>query len=192
MGAAHHPRQPRPESFISGVGHPAPMRPKIHASCFVHETAVIIGNVEIGQDCGIWPHSVIRGDKDAIRMGDGSNVQDCCVVHCSPGFPVSIGKGVSIGHGAIVHGATIEDDVIIGMNATVLNGSVVGAGSIIGANALVKEGMKIAPGSLVVGVPGKAIREGDASLKGHAVENAETYRELAKRHKEGVYERYSS
>jgi carbonic anhydrase/acetyltransferase-like protein (isoleucine patch superfamily) len=167
------------------------MKPKVHTSCYVHETAVIIGNVEIGQECGIWPHAVIRGDENTIKIDDGSNVQDCCVVHCSHGFPVVIGKNVSVGHGAVVHGATIEDDVIIGMNATVLNGSVVGAGSIIGANALVKEGMKIAPGSLVVGVPGKAIREGDASLRGHAEENAATYRELAKRHKAGAYVRYS-
>jgi len=166
------------------------MKPKVDASCYVHDTAVIIGNVEIGQDCGIWPHSVIRGDENSIRIGDGSNIQDCCVVHCDSVHPVSIGRNVSIGHGAIVHGATIEDDVIIGMNATVLNGSVVGTGSIIGANALVKEGMKIAPGSLVVGVPGKAIREGDASLRAHAAENAATYRELAKRHKAGAYGRF--
>ncbi|MFH0815557.1 MAG: gamma carbonic anhydrase family protein [Methanobacteriota archaeon] len=168
------------------------MMPKVHASSYVHGTAIIIGDVEIGQNCGIWPHAVVRGDENTVRIGDGSNVQDCCVVHCSHGFPVAIGRSVSLGHGAIVHGATIEDDVIIGMNATVLNGSVVGAGSIIGANALVKEGMKIAPGSLVVGVPGKAIREGDASLRGHAAENAATYRELAKRHKEGVYRQYSN
>ena len=167
------------------------MKPKVHTSCYVHETAVIIGSVDVGPDCGIWPHCVIRGDENIIVIGEGSNVQDCCVVHCSHGFPVSIGKNVSIGHGAVVHGATIEDDVIIGMSATVMNGAVVGAGSIIGACALVKEGMKIPPGSLVVGVPGKAIREGDASLRGHAQENAATYRELAKRHKAGAFERYS-
>ena len=166
------------------------MKLKVDPSCYVHETAVIIGDVEIGRDCGIWPHAAIRGDENFIRIGEGSNVQDCCVVHCSHGFPVSIGKNVSIGHGAIIHGATIEDDVIVGMNATVLNGSVVGAGSIVGANALVKEGMKVAPGSLVVGVPGKAIREGDASLRPNCVRNAETYKELARKHKGGAYGRF--
>jgi carbonic anhydrase/acetyltransferase-like protein (isoleucine patch superfamily) len=166
------------------------MKPKVDPSSYVHETAVIIGDVEIGSECGIWPHAVVRGDENTVRIGDGSNVQDCCVVHCSREFPVSIGKNVSIGHGAIVHGATVEDDVIVGMNATVLNGSVVGAGSIIGANALVKEGTKVAPGSLVVGVPGKAIREGDATLRKHCADNAATYRELARKHKSGGYERY--
>jgi carbonic anhydrase/acetyltransferase-like protein (isoleucine patch superfamily) len=164
------------------------MKPMVHPSSFVHKTAVILGDVEIGKDCGIWPHSVIRGDENSIRIGDGSNVQDCCVVHCSVGFPVSMGKKVSLGHGSIVHGATIGDNVIIGMNATVLNGSVVGAGSIVGANALVKEGMRIPPGSLVVGVPGKVVREGDASLGQQAIKNADTYIGLAKRHKAGEFD----
>jgi len=164
------------------------MKPKVHASSFVHKTAVILGDVEIGADCGIWPHSVIRGDENSVRIGEGSNVQDCCVVHCSAGFPVSIGKKVSLGHGSIVHGATIGDNVIIGMNATVLNGSVVGAGSIVGANALVKEGMQVPPGSLVVGVPGKIVREGDSALGQHAIENADTYIGLAKRHKAGEFD----
>jgi carbonic anhydrase/acetyltransferase-like protein (isoleucine patch superfamily) len=166
------------------------MKPKVDPSAYVHGTAVIIGDVKIGKECGIWPQAVIRGDENSIRIGEGSNVQDCCVIHCDDSHPVVIGSRVSIGHGAVIHGATIEDDVIIGMNATVLNGAEVGAGSIVGANALVKEGMIVVPGSLVVGVPGKAIREGDASLRPHCTKNAETYVELAKKHKAGEFEVY--
>ena len=163
-------------------------RPKVGETSFVHPCAVLIGGVTIGENCYIGPGAVLRGDFGYIEIGDGSNVQDCCVVHCSEGHPVSIGKKVSLGHGSIVHGATIGDNVIIGMNATVLNGSVVGAGSIVGANALVKEGMHVPPGSLVVGVPGKVIREGDASLGQQAIKNADTYIGLAKRHKSGEFD----
>ena len=88
------------------------MKPKVHDSCFVHPSAVIIGDVTIHEDCGIWPHAVVRGDENSIEIGAGSNVQDCCVVHVSEGFPTKIGKNVSMGHGSIIHGATIGDDVI--------------------------------------------------------------------------------
>jgi carbonic anhydrase/acetyltransferase-like protein (isoleucine patch superfamily) len=166
------------------------MKPKVHESCFVHPTAIIIGDVTINENCGIWPHAVIRGDENSIVIGAGSNVQDCCVVHVSEGFPTKIGKNVSMGHGSIIHGATIGDDVIVGMGACVMNGAVVSAGSIIGAGAVVKQGMVVPPGSLVLGVPGKIVKEGDANLRSQAVKNAETYQELARQHKAGEFEQY--
>ena len=166
------------------------MRPQVHESCYVHPSAIIIGKVTIHEDCGIWPNAVIRADEDSIEIGAGSNVQDCCVLHVTEGHPTKVGKNVSIGHGSIVHGATIEDDVIIGMGACIMNGSVIGSGSVIGAAAVVLEGKEIPEGSLVLGVPGKVIREGDDALRVEALKNAATYRELARLHKAGKFDQY--
>ena len=166
------------------------MRPDVHESCFVHKTAVIIANVTIGENCGIWPNAVIRGDQNSIVIGKNSNVQDCCIIHVDAVNQTKIGDNVSIGHGAVVHGATIEDNVIIGMKAVVLNGAVIGKGSVIAAGALVKQGMEVPPGSLVVGLPGKIAREGDPSLEEYAVKNARTYVELAQRYKSGEFTQF--
>lgn len=166
------------------------MKPEVHESCFIHPTATIVGKVTIGANCGIWPSAVIRGDESSIEIGEGSNIQDCCVVHVTEGFPTKIGKNVSVGHGSIIHGAIIENDVIIGMGAVVLNGAVVAEGSIIGAGALVKEGVQIPPGSLVVGIPGKVIREGDETLRAEALRNAKNYQQLAQKHKAGDFASY--
>lgn len=165
------------------------MKPKIHESSFVAKSAVIVGNVVIGKNCGIWPNAVIRGDLQPITIGDGCNVQDCCVVHVGKDYPVKIGNNVSIGHGAVIHGAIIEDDCLIGMNATVLNGAKIRRGSLIGANALVKSGMEIPENSLVMGVPARIVKQ-DEKLLDMINANGETYRRLAKEHKEGRYEVY--
>ena len=159
------------------------MKPEIDKTTFVDESAVIIGNVKIGKNCGIFPNAVIRGDQNSIHIGDGSNVQDCCVVHCDKIHSVKIGKNVSIGHCAMIHGATIKDDCLIGIHATILNGSIVGRGSIIGAGAVVKEGEIIPENSLVVGVPGKVIKQ-DPEYRKKAQKNAETYKRLSKSHLE--------
>jgi carbonic anhydrase/acetyltransferase-like protein (isoleucine patch superfamily) len=163
------------------------MKPKVHETCYVHRTAVIVGDVTISENCGIWPHAVVRGDESPIFIGKNSNVQDCCVIHVTTDTPTRIGENVSLGHGCVVHGATIEDNVIVGMKATVLNRAVVGRGSVIAAGAVVKEGAIIPPGSLVAGVPGKVVRESDPSLEAYAIKNAETYVDLAKRHKSGEF-----
>ena len=163
------------------------MKPEVHDSCFVHKTATIIGNVTIGENCGIWPNSVIRGDQNSIVIGKNSNVQDCCVVHVDNVNQTIIGNNVSLGHGAVVHGAKIEDNVIVGMKAVILNGAEIGKGSVIAAGALVKQGMVVPPGSLVVGVPGKIAREGDVSLEEYALKNAKTYVELAQKYKSGKF-----
>ena len=162
------------------------MKPQVHDSCFVYKTAVIIGDVTIGKNVGVWPNAVIRGDQNTIIIGDNSNVQDNCVVHVNDEYKVTIGNNVSLGHGAVVHGATIEDNV----NAVIMNGSVIGLGSVIAAGALVKEGVKIPPNSLVVGIPGKIVREGDKSLEKYAIKNAQVYVELAKRHKDGEFQEF--
>ena len=165
------------------------MKPQIHESCFVAKSAVIIGDVTIGKNCGIWPNAVIRGDLRPIQIGNGCNVQDCCVVHVEREHPIEIGDNVSIGHGAVIHGAIIEDHCLIGMNATVLNGVRIKRGSLIGANALVKSGMKIPERSLVMGVPAKVVRQ-DETLMDIINANGNTYRKLAKEHKEGKYQMY--
>ena len=162
------------------------MKPEIHDSSFVAKTAVIIGNVKIGKNCGIFPCAVIRGDENSIEIGDGSNVQDCCVIHCDLNHNVKIGKNVTIGHCAMIHGATIEDDCLIGINSTILNGAKIGKGSIIGANALVREYMDIPENSLVIGIPGKVIKQ-DKKFREKARSNAEEYKRISKSHIEKKY-----
>jgi carbonic anhydrase/acetyltransferase-like protein (isoleucine patch superfamily) len=120
--------------------------------------ASVIGRVKIASGVGIWFGAVLRGDGEAIFVGRDSNLQEHVMVHTDPGFPALIGAGCTIGHRAIVHGATIGDNVLVGMGAIVLNGARVGDNCLIGAGALVPEGREIPPGSLVVGVPGKVIR----------------------------------
>jgi len=165
------------------------MKPEIHKTCFIAETSVIIGNVKIAKNCGVFPNAVIRGDQNSIEIDEGSNVQDCCVIHVNDEFNVKIGKNVSIGHGAVIHGAEINDNVIIGMNATLMNGCKIGSGSIIGANALVTEKKEIPENSLVLGVPGKVIKQ-DKSFYDAAKKNAVTYHKLIKNHFEGKYNHY--
>ncbi|MCB9263162.1 MAG: gamma carbonic anhydrase family protein [Flavobacteriales bacterium] len=132
--------------------------PEISSTAFVAETAVIIGDVHIGQESSIWFGAVLRGDSDAIRIGDRSNVQDNAVVHVDPGFATTIGNDCIIGHLALVHGATIGNNVLVGMHSTILNGAVVGDFSIIGAGALVTGNTQIPPYSLVIGSPAKVVK----------------------------------
>lgn len=146
---------------------------------FVAKNATVIGEVVIGDHAGIWFGAVIRADKDCITIGSLSNIQDNAVVHTSRGHPVRIGDQVSVGHGAILHGCTIEDRVLVGMGAIVLNGAVIGSGSIIGAGAVVTEGKQVPPGSMVLGVPGKVIKETTFEQQEEIVKNAEIYRVLA-------------
>ncbi len=165
------------------------MKPKVDDTAYVSKSSVIIGNVKIGKNCGIYPNAVIRGDENSIEIDDGSNVQDCCVMHVDSKHKTKIGKNVSIGHGAIIHGSTIKDNCIVGMNATILNGSEIGKGSIIGANALVTENKRIPPQSLVLGVPGKVLKKDPSFLK-MAKENADIYIELSKKHKNNEFVHY--
>jgi len=149
------------------------------APLFAAPNATVTGRVTLGTDVSIWFGAVIRADKDRIAIGDRSNIQDNCVVHTSAGFPTTLGCDASVGHGAILHGCTIGDRVLVGMGAIVLNGAVVGGDSLIGAGAVVTEGMQVPPGSVVLGVPGKVLRETTAAQRKHILENAQSYVRLA-------------
>jgi len=164
---------------------------KIHKSSFIAPNAVIIGNVTIGENCGVFPNAVIRGDENSIVIGDGSNIQDCCVIHTDAEHQVKIGKNVTIGHAAMIHGATILDDCLIGIHATVLNGAKIGSGSIIGACALVTEDMVVPEHSLILGVPGKIIKQ-DPQFVDIIRKNAEIYQKLSQKHKQGTYSIFTS
>ena len=134
-------------------------RPKVAEDAYVAETAVILGNVELGEGSNVWFGAVLRGDKDRIVIGKRTNVQDNVTVHLDPGKPAIVGNGVTIGHAAIVHGCTVEDNCLIGMGSTILSGATIGRDSIVGANALIAENKVIPPGSLVLGVPGRVVRQ---------------------------------
>jgi len=167
------------------------MKPEIHKSSFISNTAVIIGNVKIGKNCSVFPNAVLRGDQNKIEINEGSNIQDCVVIHVDSENNANIGKNVSIGHGSVIHGATIEDNVIVGMNSTIMNGSEIGKGSIIGAGALLTEGKKIPPNSLVIGIPGKIVKK-DNKFEKICIKNAEIYEKLSQEHKAKKYSIYKS
>ena len=134
------------------------INPVISPAAFVAPTASVIGDVKIGDDVSVWYGAVIRGDESPIIIGEGSNVQDNAVLHCDLESTMVIGKNVTIGHGAIIHGATIGDNVLIGMGAIVLNGARIGENCIVGAGAVVKENADVPANSMLVGVPAKIIR----------------------------------
>lgn len=149
--------------------------PKIQKGAVVAPGAVVVGDVTLEKDVSVWYHAVIRGDLQPVTIGEGSNIQDNAVLHVDREYPLTIGKMVTVGHGAILHGCTLEDQVLVGMGAIILNGAVVGKNSLIAAGALVTQNMVVPEGSLVMGNPGKIRRpltpEEIASIR----ENAENY-----------------
>lgn len=147
---------------------------------FIADTARVLGMVELGDDVSIWFGACIRGDADTIKIGEGSNVQDNAVLHADPGVPCILGKECIIGHGAIVHGAHLQNNVLVGMNATVLNHAHIGEFSIVGAGAVVSERMIVPPFSLVLGVPAKVVKQLDAETQNKILQNAQAYKDLAK------------
>lgn len=158
--------------------------PAVHDSVFVAPTASIIGNATLARDSSAFYGVSVRADTAAISVGEGSNLQDNVVLHADPGFPCTVGEHVSVGHAAVVHGCTVEDDCLIGMGATVLNGAVIGAGSLVAAGAVVLEGTVVPPRSLVAGVPGKVRRELTEEEYDGVRANAARYRELAAAHRD--------
>jgi carbonic anhydrase/acetyltransferase-like protein (isoleucine patch superfamily) len=155
---------------------------------FVADTAVVIGNVLLRANASVWFNAVIRGDNELITIGEGSNVQDGAVLHTDPGSPLTIGSHVTIGHKAMLHGCTIGDNSLVGINAVVLNGARIGRNCLIGANALVTEGKEIPDNSMVLGSPGKVVRElTPEQIEGlrrsalHYVENARRFRTALRR-----------
>jgi len=154
--------------------------PNLGEKVYISENAVVIGNVILGDEVNIWFGSVIRGDMHYIKIGNRSNVQDNAVVHVTTALsPTNIGSGVTVGHGAIIHGCTIEDDCMIGMGAIVMDDAVIGAGSLVGAGALVPPNMKVPQKSLVVGTPCKVVREVNSEEYKMIIERPQEYIDLA-------------
>ncbi|NWN88880.1 MAG: gamma carbonic anhydrase family protein [Micrococcaceae bacterium] len=157
--------------------------PQIHDTVFLAESAALTGEVTMAEHSSAFYGASARGDSAPITVGARSNLQDNVVLHADEGYPCTIGEDVSLGHCAIVHGATIGDGALIGMNATVLNGAKVGAGSLVAANSMVPEGMEIPPGSMVAGVPAKIRRELTEDQVAGLRSNAEVYVRLATEHR---------
>lgn len=155
--------------------------PKIHPTAWVAPGAFVRGDVTLGEQVNVWYNAVLRGDQETITVGKASNIQDNCVLHGDAGCNVTVGEYVTVGHGAILHGCTVEDKCLIGMNAVVLDHAVVGAGSIVGAGAVVSAGTVIPPNSLVVGIPGKVKRTlTEEDIQG-TVDNALNYLHLTEK-----------
>ena len=160
--------------------------PDIAADAWIAPDAQIIGRVVIEPGASIWWGAVLRGDNEEIRIGRGSNVQDLCCLHTDPGFPLTIGANVTVGHRAMLHGCTIGDASLIGMGATVLNGAKIGTGSLIGASALVSEGKDIPDRVLVMGEPSRVVREIDEAQYQGLLESAARYQANGARFRAGL------
>lgn len=159
----------------------------IHQTAYIHPAAFVCGDVTLGPRVSIWPTAVVRGDTAAITIGADSNVQDGTVIHVDHGVPTTIGERVAIGHRAIVHGATVGDDCLIAMGAILLNHVVVGAGSVVGAGAVCAEGMQIPPGSVVLGVPARVVRQVTPEMRQRIAKTVESYIALQERHRGGEF-----
>lgn len=171
------------KALIMGVGG---VEPRVDPAAFTAPTSVVVGDVELAAGASVWYQTVLRGDGGPIAIGADSNIQDNSTVHVDPGFPMTVGERVSVGHNAVLHGCTIEDDCLVGMGATVLNGAVIGAGSLVAAQALVPQGMRVPPRSLVAGVPAKVKRElTDEEFAGIQL-NAAAYLKLAADHRQAL------
>ena len=154
-------------------------RPKRRGQCFVAPGAILIGDITLGENSSVWFNAVVRADNDQISLGANTNEQDGAVLHCYPGVPLIVGDSVTVCHQATVHGCTVGDFTLIGINATVLNGAVIGKHCLIGAHALVTEGMVIPDGSLVVGSPAKVLKPLSDSQKESLSQSAKDYAQKA-------------
>lgn len=161
--------------------------PVIAKSAWIAPTALVMGDVVLGEESSIWYGSILRGDNDAIRIGDQTNLQDGTIVHVDDGVPCTIGNRVAVGHRVILHGCTVEDDCLIGMGSILMNGVIVGRGSLIAAGAVLPEGTRVPAGSLVMGVPGKVVRPIDAELTLRIEQTWRHYIAQAKRHRSGKF-----
>ena len=157
--------------------------PQIDAEAFVAPTAVVVGAVTMGPRSSIWYGAIARADSEVIEIGEDSNVQDGSTLHSDPGSPLIIGRGVTVGHNVVLHGARVDDDVLIGMGSTVLNGAHIGSGSIIAAGAVVMQGAEIPPNSLVAGVPAKVRRETTEDDRTAIKLNAKSYTDRLDAHR---------
>jgi carbonic anhydrase/acetyltransferase-like protein (isoleucine patch superfamily) len=149
--------------------------PTIHESAFVADGATVIGKVVLEENASVWFGAVLRGDNEAIAVGAGSNVQDGVVMHTDPGFPLTVGTNVSIGHQAMLHGCTIHDYALIGIQAVILNGAVIGRNCLVGAGAVVTEGKVFPDNSLIVGAPARVVRQLSDEDVERLKKNADSY-----------------
>ncbi len=156
----------------------------VEATAFIAHNATVLGDVRVGTDASIWFGCVIRGDTEGVRIGAQTNIQDLSVLHADPGCPCILGARVTVGHAAVVHGATVEDDVMIGMRAVVLNGATIGTGSVIAAGCVVPEGLTVPPRSLLMGVPGKVKCETSAAMQARILQAAQHYVDLVREYRE--------
>ena len=160
--------------------------PHLSISAWLAHDANIIGRIKIMEKASVWFGATLRGDNEKIILGEGSNIQENCVLHTDHGFPLNIGKNCTIGHSVILHGCTIEDSTLIGMGSTILNGAKIGKGCLIGAGSLITENKIIPDGSLVMGSPGKVLRELDDEVKESLIGSALHYQERAAEFKESL------
>ena len=149
--------------------------PKIDDDAFVAPTAVVVGAVTMGAQASIWYGAVARADHETIEIGENSNVQDGCTLHSDPGFPLLIGRGVTVGHNVVLHGARVDDDVLVGMGSVVMNGAHIASGSIVAAGAVVTQGKAFPPRSVIAGIPAKVVREATDDDLAHIQGNAASY-----------------
>lgn len=160
--------------------------PHVHSSAYVAEHAVVIGNVELQEFVGVWPQAVVRGDNEKISVGPGSNIQEGAVLHTDPGYELTVGADVTVGHQAMLHGCTIGDGSLIGIQAVVLNGAVIGKNCLVAAGALVTEGKSFPDNSLIVGVPAKVVRSLDEQAIHGLRKNATEYVSRIDQYKKGL------
>ncbi|NCE65973.1 gamma carbonic anhydrase family protein [Pseudoflavonifractor sp. 524-17] len=154
--------------------------PSLHPQVRAAENAVLAGDITLAEGVSVWYGAVLRGDESSIRVGRGTNLQDNCVLHVDPGHPIEIGENVTVGHGAVIHGCTIEDGCVIGMGAILLNGCRIGAGSLVAAGALVTQNTVIPPGSLAMGSPAKGKRPLTQEEQAENLASAQEYRRLSR------------
>ncbi|MEO8634156.1 MAG: gamma carbonic anhydrase family protein [Gemmatimonadales bacterium] len=160
-------------------------RPRLDPTSWIAPGALVMGDVTLGRESSVWYTAVLRGDMAPIVIGEQSNLQDGTIVHVDAGVPCTVGDRVGVGHRAILHGCTVEDDCLIGMGSIVLNGAVVGRGSVVAAGAVVKEGFLVPPGSLVVGMPARVVRSVDAALTARIEQTWKHYVQQAAQHRAG-------
>lgn len=149
--------------------------PRIASTAYVDESATVTAEVTLADEVSVWPSASIRGDEASITVGERSNIQDCAVLHTDPGKPCRVGKGVTVGHSAILHGCTIGDDTLIGMGAVILNGTVIGSETLVGAGTLIAENKTFPDGVLILGRPGRIVRELTPHEKEAIRNNAKSY-----------------
>jgi len=150
-------------------------RPTVAEDAFIAPTACVVGDVELGPRSSLWYGAVARGDTSSIKIGADTNIQDCSTLHSDPHFPLTVGDRVSVGHSVVLHGATVHDDVLIGMGAVVMNGCDIGSWSIVAAGAVLTQGTVVPAGSLVAGVPAKVLREATEKDRAQIAANATSY-----------------